>query len=1400
VSINLPVRRRFAERRPTVRQFAARRVPALLATAVLLTGLVPGAAPGRAAAAVLAAPTLTAPASGASVTGNPVFSWTAVSDAVKYRIEVSTSAGFSSTVIADETQSLRFTPTTELPLGTLYWRVAARDASNTLGTYAGDSFTRTWATAPNPLGPADAATLTFPTDPLLFTWDPLRGAEYYELQVDDDSAFIGASTISTRNTAYVVPEPKTIGQTFYWRVRGVASGLYSDWSVVRSFSVQWPSVPTMKAPANGATVTDVLFHWEPVAGARTYQLQVSPNGDWANNVTIDVTVKGTRYSPPNTLNNGSYFWRVRAKDAAGTANNGLWSSVWQFNRGWPDRPVLLGPANGTLAVRELTFTWQPVAHAAYYELQWSTDPNFGTSSSCFTNHTTVTPYSTIVGGGEPGGCSLSPAPGATFYWHVRGIDPPVLNPGAGEPGVLGLWSNSSNLDVWSFVYQPYQPGSVSPANGATVEVPTLAWADTAGATRYKVTIVDKNLSQVASDTTYSTTWTPTSTLDPSRGPFKWYVQAYDAAGNLSLIPPTGSWWSFTVVGISTTYPSPAPTGPAGGASSNEMPSLTWEPVTAASYYRIWYSPNGVAFSQLGSQTSYAAYTYPNSVLPVGSYWWYVEAYNSSNVLIADSSGSMRTFLIVAPDLVGTGGYLAPAKCLPASPCDPIADTPTLTWSPIAGALVYRVYVAADPNFTNIYRTYETTSTRLTPRESYLDNQAGQAYYWFVRPFRSNNSGRFDSQAQQNASAFQKRSEGIHLASPANGASVADQITFGWQDFLATNQGLAAPVTQESKQYRIETSLVADFATTYESRLVDQPFYTPFDTTYPEGPVYWRVQATDGSNNNLTFSSIRSVTKTSPAVAQAYPADGATVPGVPYLQWAPQDYAAAYDVQLDDDANFSSQITLANTKMTAWAYAEPLAPGTYYWRVRRKDADNRDGPWSSVRSFVLAPGAPTLTSPANGANPSPTTLLLQWTSTRPTPRYTVELSTSSSFLSFVGGFPVTTVMSSYAPKTLLGNDTYYWRVKALNASGTVVATSATFSFTIDSSRPSVTALSPSSSAAITSPFTVTFSEAVTGVDDSTFVVTVAGQAGALAGTVAVLSPTSARFTPASLLVPGQTYAIALTGGISDLVGNPLLPYSRNVRTSTTVQQDSRGVKEIWGRWSTSSASGGSMKLSRTGSTKLSLAFTGTTIALVGYRGTSGGYASVYLDGVLQTSSLSFYASSSQYRRTLWSKSGLAAVPHTLQIVPRGTKPSAAKATWVYVDAFSVDGLTVEDSNAAVSEAFRKVSSSSASGGAYNLTSHISATGRSGPALTFQFKGTGISWYGTKGTSYGKASVYIDGSKKATVDLYRSSTAYKQKLWTSATLSNGLHTIKIVLTGTRRSAAKGYDVSFDYFAIR
>ena len=124
----------------------------------------------------------------------------------------------------------------------------------------------------------------------------------------------------------------------------------------------------LTSPANATTpaVTDVNFAWNPVLGAKSYQLQVSPSADFAGTLTIPTTVvKGTRYSPPATLNNGSYFWRVRASDAASPANFGGWSVQSQFTRDWSDRPTLLTAWNpGTPGViphvsGPLTFSWTP---------------------------------------------------------------------------------------------------------------------------------------------------------------------------------------------------------------------------------------------------------------------------------------------------------------------------------------------------------------------------------------------------------------------------------------------------------------------------------------------------------------------------------------------------------------------------------------------------------------------------------------------------------------------------------------------------------------------------------------------------------------------------------------------------------------------------------------------------------------------------------------------------------------------------------------------------------------------------------------------------------------------------------------------------------------------------------
>ena len=1011
------------------------------------------------AAAPSAAPANLSPSTGDTVGVNPVLAWDAVTGASKYRVQYSASPTFSPNTSAD-TQELRYAPPSDLPLGVTYWRVAGMDASNNVGPWSDTQFAKEWGAAPTPQYPTDGATLQFPADALRFTWSPLAGAAKYYLDVDDASDFIGATEYQTRNTAYVITEPKTSGQTFYWRVRAesMATGVFSDWSMTMQATVNWNATPTLVYPADNASFDvhdgDLYFDWDPVPGAKQYQLQVAKNGDYTNNIEIDAVVDGTRYSSPLYIDNAAYYWRVRARDAASPADNGPWSADRVFLLGWYSRPVPTSPGNGSSAAAP-TFTWGPVDHAAWYLLELSTDPNFGSSNQdCYTNRTSYTPYSSGTGTSvaTPGSCGIVLNPGTTYYWHVRGINAPKNKPtGDYHDGVLGLWSNESNADVWTVTYAPDVPGYVAPADDATLEVPTLSWADSYGATKYKVTIVKANGSTVMTADTYSTSYTPTSSLYLADSPFTWYVQSYDMNSRLSAIPALANQRSFALTAIGTTYATPEPIAPADGTAGLSMPSLVWQPVTGANSYQVWYGVHGSGYwSVLGPRTNYPSFTYPNTVLSAGTYDWYVEAYNAGGVLISDSSASVRSFAVAQLDLLPADGYLTPNRCSDPATCDAVADTATLSWAPVPGALAYTVYVAVDPNFTNIYRTYTTTLTTLSPRDSWMDNQANFAYYWFVRPARSNNTGRFDSQAQQNASAYRKRSAGIELLEPSHMASVPDEITFSWTDFLTTNQNLSSPVTQEAKQYHIQVSAVADFASTIDDKVSDETFFTEYDRTYPEGPIYWRVQAIDGSNNYLTWSDVRLVTKSSPQVVLTYPADGATVTGVPYLQWTPQYYAASYDVQISKigDPSFAQTNANVQTKMSSFAYDQPLAPGDYYWRVRRNDTDTRDGPWSQVRVFHLAPTAPGLVGPADGSTvdgAAQTTFAYQWSSSQAYPQYYLEVSTTSAFSTMKE--TRTTVMTTWAPTSLYASGTYYWRVRALNASSTVVATSSVWSFTV-----------------------------------------------------------------------------------------------------------------------------------------------------------------------------------------------------------------------------------------------------------------------------------------------------------------------------------------------------------------
>ena len=102
-------------------------------------------------------------------------------------------------------------------------------------------------------------------------------------------------------------------------------------------------------------------------------------------------------------------------------------------------------------------------------------------------------------------------------------------------------------------------------------------------------------------------------------------------------------------------------------------------------------------------------------------------------------------------------------------------------------------------------------------------------------------------------------------------------------------------------------------------------------------------------------------------------------------------------------------------------------------------------------------------------------------------------------------------------------------------------------------------------------------------------------------------------------------------------------------------------------------------------------------------------------------------------------------------------------------------------------------SSASGGSFKYANS------SGSSVTVTFNGIYLQWIAKKSSVYGLASVSLDGGAAQTVDLYSSSTLWKQKAWDTGLLANGTHTVMIQWTGKKNASSTKTNIGLDAFDV-
>jgi hypothetical protein len=1179
------------------------------------------AAAGVVAAGPQAAHALPAAPAGLTATSAnpPVLSWDRVPSAEDYDVQVDDDPTFDDPTFALNTVNTRAVPTTVLGAGDQFWRVRAHGDGGLVGPWSDASFVVDPVPAPTSLAP-DGATLNQPGSPPLLSWDEVRGAEEYVVQLDDaeDTAYVGAHEYHTKVTSLVVPEALPTGdagEAYRWRVKAIRdgrAGVESAYSNDGVFTLKPLDTVTLVSPADGAVVQDVVLDWQPLPGAAYYELQVSTDDNFSASTLVDDRtgrdrVLGTRYSPPVTYDNNTYYWRVRAVDTSG--NPSAWSNASDppsFVRSWAgpaNTPLQTAPANNASVGPGWHLQWTPVRNASMYEVQMGPDANFspGTFASCQVAGTTYAPGSFAINdvtgsASQKNDDKCTPVAGARTYWRVRPLDLPFARSGTATDGVQGIYSA---IRSFTFKSTPVGGGSIgmAPPDGATVDVPALSWNAVQGASFYKVSVWDRTGSTVVSKAkTFATSYVPapSAALSAAKSPYEWSLTAYGETGaplTLELhstfsvsdaAPSTGPWAGDAAPLEPLTAGDPT-------TATRRPPMMAWEPMPGAAYYRVFAGPAGTG--SLFPVTSSDVFGTDNKLrhpavtdtwtwlLDAGEYDWYVVAYDARNVMIG--SGPTATFRIAGLDPVqgvrlaldgntfgadGTGGFTAPLSCTPAT-CTDATSTPVISWRPVEDAGFYIVYLSEDPDFTNVVEPLTavpaTTNTRWAPNMSQVkgalaESLAGGSYYLHVRACKAGAhcGPRPVSTSGMATNKFRKKSPAVVLEQPAAGATVAStEVVFDWEDYRDTNADTpwtqtGEAGTQSAQWYRVQVDDNENFSSPLDTIRVDQSTYTAFDTAYPDGPLYWRVQAIDTDNNDLTWSATRAFTKSTPPVALTAPAQDEVKHGTIVFRWQPRASAAHYDIELykNNDTTFSSgnrvfHETIAQTAFV-WDESIPASATPYVWRVRTVDAEGNDGPWSAPRRFVSSTEVPVVEGPADGSYLLGDAILLKWTSVLGATSYKVELMSPTGSLSE----RVTTKATGYAPSRSLADGTWQWKVSALTASGDAIGSTGWATFVLDGSGPEVVTWRPSS-VKVRSSIKVRFDEPVKNVTGKSFFITKDGSKRKLAARVTLSADKqTATLNPTGRLKHRVRYKVKLTGRITDMRNNPLAPTTRSIYVS------------------------------------------------------------------------------------------------------------------------------------------------------------------------------------------------------------------------------------------------------------
>ena len=658
-----------------------------LILAALAAAALAVAAPAHGA---LTSPVLLGPGAGVSVPTLPAFSWSPVPGADSYEFQVAADQNFNSPVLGRgegsfATRNTRATLKKTLPNGRYWWRVRAttKDGAASPWTSA-RSLIKSWRMVPATQAPVSGFPFTFPVSPISVGWSPVPYAASYMFSLASDPGLANivqnnGQPVQTWGTNYVPSFTLLPSGTYYWNVVSVDSeGNLGAASPVSSFNYSWPSVtsPQVTDLVAATEFFDPQFSWNAVAGATKYEVEVNSSSDFAPGSKVCCTqlTTSTSLAPTVVFRDNTYYWRVRAVDAAGNA--GVWNLGPNFIKTFDKVPPVTAPSIKNLRMRDNLS--DP-----------GTDVDLGTPG--YQTNVPVLRWDTV--------------PGASSYT----VDVGPFNGTSCDYGGSTAWRVTTSVPSWTPLgfswngVKPYPVDGIQVATDSTVLVLNQQYCARVRARGER----DAAFQEVFGDFT---------ALDTGSGfAFQW--TGYPAGGACTPSCNVG-------------YPGADDyVLPARGTLTRLTPLFTWKPLSGRQSYFVIVSKDA-NFSNVVDYgfTQVPAYSPRNISKPTTYsdettlfYWAVLPATNfngsgaASDPLAAAASNFQKQSIPPAAISPANGALLT--------------VQPIFRWSQVEGARRYRFQVAQEPTFAAPLEDVTTAATSYTP---FATHPADTTLYWRVR--------------------------------------------------------------------------------------------------------------------------------------------------------------------------------------------------------------------------------------------------------------------------------------------------------------------------------------------------------------------------------------------------------------------------------------------------------------------------------------------------------------------------------------------------------------------------------------------------------------------------------------------------------------------------------------------